>query len=70
MREIIDRILELEKHEGNGAVVEISDIKPLLLRMKALEDVVDKARRYVESEDFQDIENLANILKKLDESGK
>ena len=67
MREIIDRILELEKHEGNGAVVEISDIKPLLLRLKPLEDVADVAKK-MRMRNFGRIDELYSVLDKLDET--
>jgi len=92
MREIIDRLLILEDHiskrEWSFATViddietlfEITDkLKPLLLRMKALEDLADAVRglSYVNSEgdttwsvNAHDYYNLYCLVKKLDESGK
>ena len=76
MREMIDLLLEGANY---GKLVCSTDLRPLLLRMKALEDVADAARglSYVNSEgntswsvNARDYYNLYYLVKKLDESGK
>jgi hypothetical protein len=78
MREIIDSILELEKHEGNGAVVEISDllVVKIVKELEALRELENAAREYwnrynsdCENSELIKAENrLEFLLTKVDEA--
>lgn len=88
MREIIDRLLELRRLDDEETFDEYFEfmekhLEPLLLRMKALEDVIDAAKNRIQS-GHNDVclmmlntrscncghSDLEKSLKKLDECGK